>query len=279
MKLTTKSSSLLIAILAASTIGGTMVSAASVTELDSTGKVTVTGDGDTGGPEIDEDGKPVIPDPEEGGKTTPTNPDEVDINGEKGALKVEAVSKLNFGEVKTTAKEINQFASSLSMDGGKNRGALVTFADVRSEAFGYTLQAKMKEQFKSGENVLNGSTITYNYGIARQEDDNDNIPGSLTKGNDIVLGMKDDKTGEAVTIFTADGAKKEGKGRYVIEFGQSKEYDASVKPAPAGSNLGTGTVDTADKAVKLTIPMKTASSMAKGAYTATVTWSLATVAE
>ncbi|MGX7024193.1 WxL domain-containing protein [Vagococcus hydrophili] len=266
MKFTTKSASVLLAILAASTIGGTIASAADAKELESTGTVIVDGDGDTGGP--DTDGK--IPDPEKEDPTKPTDPETVDPNPNKGPLKVELVSKLNFGKIAPKAGEIKTNAAPIKTEAG-DRGALIQFADVRSDVYGYVLQAKMSQQFTSGSNVLSGSTITYNNGIAKPETDNTNTPGSFVKSGDIVLGAgEDDKTFNSVEVFKADAAKKEGKGRYTLEFGQSKDYQA-----PTGV-IGTGTPDTADKAVQLTIPNKTASNMAKGTYESKVTWSLVT---
>lgn len=80
------------------------------------------------------------------------------------------------------------------------------------------------------------------------------------------------KAGEAVNVVTADQVKKEGKGRYAIEFGQSATFDKNDTFAGKGN----GVADTAKKAVQLTVPNKTASNMAQGVYNAKITWSVVT---
>lgn len=267
MKFTTKSASVLLSILAASTIGGTIVSAEVQTgdalKIDSVGKVTVDGEGDTDGPdgETDKD----IEDPETDDKTTPSNPDEVDYNKEKGPIKVEAVTHLNFNTIEPKAGEIKQFASAVQTSGG-DRGAMVQFADVRSSKFGYTLTAKMTEQFTlaTDSNVkLAGSTISYSNMIVKPETGNENTPGVLgPDAGGFTLG----EDGNAKEVFKA--ADQQGKGRYVVEFGQSAGY------TPATNVIGTGVADTADKSVELTIPMSTASNMAQGDYVAKIQWAL-----
>lgn len=266
MKLTTKSASVLIAVLAASTIGGTIVSAADAKSLDSNGTVEVGEAEDTGGP--DTDGK--LPDPETDEKVTPTNPDEVELNDEKGPIKIESVTNLNFGKISPIAKEIKTNAAGIETDKGL-RGAMVTFADVRADVYGYTIQAQLTQPFTSGTNVLNGATIGYKNAIAKPEKDNSNTAGSFKDGAAFVLDSGEDgKTPNAIEVFTADAANKEGKGRYTLEYGQSADYKALP------TTIGAGVADTADKSVELTVPMKTASNMAKGTYVAKVTWSVLT---
>lgn len=270
MKLTTKSASILIAVLAASTVGGSIVTAAEVSgdakSLKSTGKVEVKGDGDTGGP--DTDGK--IPDPETDGGIIPSNPDEVDYNKEKGPIKVESVTHLDFGEIETTAKTIEKYSAAIETSGGK-RGAMVTFADVRSDVYGYKLQAQLTQPFTSGSNVLNGATISYKNAIVKPETDNTNTPGKFKDGAAFELGSGEDgKTPNAVEVFVAEEAGKEGKGRYSLEYGQSDDFKALP------TTIGQGLAGSAEESVKLTVPMKTASNMAKGVYEAKVTWSIVT---
>ena len=271
MKTITKSSSVLLGVLLLSSMSGVSATAATVTgdatKIDSTGSVIVTEGDDTGGP--DTDGK--VPDPETDGGVIPSNPDEVDYNGEKGPIKLESVSRLNFGKIKTSTKEIKQNAAALETDKGP-RGAMVTFADIRSDVYGYKIQAQLTEPFTSGNNVLNGASISYKNAIAKPEKDNTNTPGRFTaEGAAFTLGSGEDgKSPNAVTVFEADATNKEGKGRYALEFGQSKDY---VK---LPSTIGTGAADTADKSVELKVPMKTAANMAKGTYQAKVTWSIVT---
>lgn len=160
------------------------------------------------------------------------------------------------------------------MQGGKERGAVVQFADVRAGVYGYKLNVAMTQQFTNEKaRALTGSTITYNNGIMKAEDGNENTPASTLNFNAVEIGFDEDKKqGEAVTVVEAakDAAKEEGKGRYVVEFGQSADY--TQQPG----TVGTPKADSIKDAVKLTIPNKTASNMQKGTYTAKVTWTLVT---
>lgn len=272
MKFTTKGASVLLAILVSSTIGGAVVSAADpvtpeemakARELTSKGTVTIKDAEDTGGP--DTDGK--VPDPEKPGKVDPVDPSIVDPNDNKGPIKVESISQLQFGEIQGAAKEIKRMAAPLSVKDAAGaettRGNIVVFADVRSDVYGYDLQAKMSEQFTSGDNILAGSTIGFKNIIMTPESGNENTAGSIVKPT-FDLGEGTD----AQTIVRADKDTKQGKGRYVLEFGQKTDA------AEAEGVVGTPVADTDDKSVELTIPNKTASNMAKGNYEAKITWSL-----
>lgn len=279
MKFTTKSASVLLAILATSTIAGTAVSAEeNAKNLDSKARLEVKGDKDTGGP--DTDGK--IPDVETGEMVTPTNPDETDYNGQKGPIKVESVSNLRFGtkgeddEITTQAKDIVRTAAAIDVKDseGKDtvRGAMISFADVRSDKFGYTVQAKMTQQFmKEGTTdvFLDGSTLDYSNGIARREKGNDNVAGTVKTPAFQLSFDKVKNEGNAVEVFNADKDAKQGKGRYALEFGQSDDFVQDN-----ATMIGTGTPKTAAESVKLTIPNKTASNMSKGNYEAKITWSI-----
>lgn len=264
MKFTTKSASILLAILASSTIGGTMVIAAEgdgAKALESTGTVEVKQATDTGGPSDKGD----IEDPEKEGPVTPKDKDVIDQNKEKGPLKVEQVSKLNFGSIEPQAKDSVYYADTVEMENGEERGALIQFADVRADVYGYTLKVAMTEQFKNTEDKkLAGSTIVFNNGIMKPEAGNGNTPGTFAKESDIVIG----EDGEAQEVIKA--TTDQGKGRYVLEFGQSADFEK------VDGTVGTGTKDSAKEAVQLKIPNKTSSNMRTGKYTAKITWSLVT---
>lgn len=263
MKFTTKSASVLLAILAASTIGGTAVFAEGDAKvMDGTGKVTVTDATDT---EDDKD-KDKVEDPEEDGDKD--KPDTIDPNLNKGPIKVERISQLNFGEISNASKAITRHAAPIKFSDGSQRGNLIQFADVRSEVYGYTIQAAMTQQFKleGKEDKLGGAEIAYSNGLLKNSTGNENIAPSTTAA---AFTLKED--GAPATVITADKAKQEGKGRYTFEFGQSDEYDATKPGAPQGGIAGT------DKnSVKLTVPTKTAANMKKGAYEAKITWTVVT---
>lgn len=266
MKFTTKSASVLLAILAASTIGGTAVFAEGDAEdakvVDGVGKVTVKDATDT----EEEGDTDTVEDPELDGDKD--KPDEVIVNKKKGPIKVERVSELNFGEISNASKAITRHAAPIKFSDGSQRGNLIQFADVRSEVYGYTIQAAMTQQFKleGKEDKLGGAEIAYSNGLLKNGTGNTNVGPSTTKA---AFTLKEDGTAE--TVITADKAKQEGKGRYTFEFGQSDEYNATNPGAPQGGIAGT------DKnSVKLTVPTKTAANMKKGAYEAKITWTVVT---
>lgn len=251
MKLRTLSSAALIAAL---TIGALspMAAFAAPEELDSTGTVTV-----------EEGGDEEIP-----GTVDPENPDEIlpevdpdgpgeTINPDLGALMIEKTTDLEFGTIKTSASEVTAFAAPVSFnEGATTRGAYVQWRDIRAGGtFGYTVTAELTQQFTgTSSNALNGSTIDFSNGlIAAQGDNTNTIPSNVATGFQLTEGSG------AKTVVTASQTAEEGKGRYVMEFGQS-----------ATSTSGTPGTD-ADS-VKLTVPAATASNMAVDTYTAKVTW-------
>lgn len=230
-------------------------------ELGSTGTVIVDEAGDT----EDENSEGVIVDPEEGGTLEPDEEQELTENtGSKGPLKLESLTPLDFGTISGSTSEINQPALPTTwktvVENGapvnKTRGAMVEFADVRSGVSGYTVSAQLTKQFEASGKTLDGSSITYSNAIIRAEDQ------SSTQALPTVSGFELTEGGAAQTVVTA--AEDTGKGRFVIEFGQSTDY--------AGN-----TTDTTGDSVILTVPSKTASTMVKDTYSATVLWTIAPV--
>lgn len=265
MKTRTFSTLALVSLVAATVVGG-QVAQASSTELESTGKVTVI-DGTAGGPD-----QPVV-DPEKPGETIDPGED-IDVNPTTGALALEAVSKLDFGTIQTSANTIMKTAAALSdltqtIDGTTTavtgtRGALVQFADVRaggaSGTYGYTVQAKMTQQFmNTASEKLTGATITYANPQLVAEDGNTNTaPSGLASTFEIGITGQDaggNDESAAQTVVTADKTAKEGKGRWVVEFGNT-------------------TAGNAADSVTLTVPSATAASMAATDYTAKIQWSI-----
>ncbi|MGX6969583.1 WxL domain-containing protein [Vagococcus bubulae] len=259
-------STALLAILGVSTLGAPLLASAEATKLTSKGSVTVE-EGTAGGkdtPTIDaEDPTKPLPEPD---KDSPKE----NKNEDTGSLVIERTTDLNFGEIKTSANDVEAFAAPMKFESGaKTRGAYVQWADVRAGGtYGYTVTAQLSKQFTSGENVLKGSTLDFSNGmIAAQSQDNDKTAAQKTLPSDsktaFTLTDKEGEAGDAVTVVTADQKKKEGKGRFMMEFGQSKDYNAQ------GEDKATD-----DKSVKLTVPAATATDMVKGDYEAEVTWKI-----
>ena len=255
MKLRTLSAAALLATLALGTLVPTVASAAP-TELGSNGSVTVE-EGTAGG------GGTETTDPEEPDtKLPPTDPGtpEENTNQETGALVIEKTTDLEFGTIETAAADISgKYAAPMSFEGGaEKRGAYVQWADVRSGGrFGYTVNAQLTKQFTSGSNVLGGSTISFANGLAVADGANTNlIPANVATGFTLSEAPTDKKT-----VVTASQAAEEGKGRFIMSFGQS-------------TTSTIGTPGTEDKSVELKIPAGTASNMAEGTYEAEITWTI-----
>ena len=255
MKARSLCASTLVAILGVTVLGAATPASAAPTELTSEGTVKVT-EGTAGG------GGSETVDPENPGEklppVDPTSPGE-NTNPDSGSLVIEKTTDLDFGSVETSANAVTSFAKPMTFNGGTTkRGAYVQWADVRAGgAFGYTITAQLTKQFTSGANVLSGSTIDFSNGFAAAQGDNTNtVPSNVQTGFQLT-----ETANDAKTVVVADKAKKEGKGRYVMEFGQS-------------SSSTVGTVGTDANSVKLTIPAATASNMAVADYTATVAWKI-----
>ncbi|MGM0220115.1 WxL domain-containing protein [Enterococcus sp. AZ126] len=247
----------LVAILGVTVVGTASPVSAAPTELDSTGNVTVE-EGTAGG------GEQGTIDPEHPDQTLPTpDPDSPgeNTNPDTGSLVIEKTTNLDFGTIKTSANAVTSFAKPMSFEtGAKVRGAYVQWADVRAGGtYGYTVTAQLSSQFKdsTGTNVLTGSTIDFSNGmIAAQSDNTNPIPSSAQTAFQLTEAANDAKT-----IVTASKDQKEGKGRFIMEFGQSEDSPTGTKGTDANS-------------VKLTVPAATASNMAVTDYTATVTWKI-----
>lgn len=251
MKLRTLSSA---AIVAALTIGALspVATYAAPEELDSTGTVTVEEGGDE---EI-----PGTLDPEKEGEKLPEpdtdGPDE-NINENLGALMIEKTTDLEFGTIKTSANDVTAYAAPMSFNGGADtRGAYVQWRDIRAGGtFGYTVTAELTQQFTgASSNTLAGSTIDFSNGIIAAQGDNTNVVPS-----NVATAFQLSEDGGAKPVVTADKDAEEGKGRYIIAYGQSDDSEV-------------GTPGTAAESVKLTVPATTASNMAIDTYTAKVTW-------
>ena len=242
---------------------------------ESNGKVTVeAGSTSKDDPIVD----PEIP----GGEDI--NPDTPGVHpggeGDLGALAITNTTDLNFGTIKTANKIVEANAAALALvdadskPTGKTRGALVAWSDVRGTNAGYTITAAMTKQFALSDDSkkLGGASISYTNTMLETKAINKDVAPALTAdASAFTLGEgKDGAAGDAVTVVNAATGK--GAGTYVLEFGQSADYDASN--AVVGTSTTTPGTDTTASSVKLTVPQATAASMTLGNYTSTVTWSI-----
>lgn len=220
-------------------------------ELDSMGSVRVLEDDGTEGPTTPID--PENPDTELPEVEWP----EVVVNPDRGPLMIENVTNLEFGEIRTSANRVEKHAEAVQLSDDTERGNFVQWRDTRAGGtFGYELQASLTKQFtgvESNTNVLTGSTIDFANGFMEADvrDGNNENPAPTVTNNAFTLAFG----GGAETVVTASQEDEEGKGRYIMAFGDSRE-------------------DTAGTSVKLSVPANTATNMALDDYEAIVTWSL-----
>lgn len=254
----------LVALLGASLVGGAQAFAAELpTELPSEGKVIVEEGGESGA------GK--TPDPENPTEKLPEIPGVIKPNPTGGSLMIDQVSNLNFGTIKTSSKEIKQYANPITLPGGAGtRGAIVGWSDIRGGVYGYTIKAELTQQFtatKDSKLKLDNSTIEYSNSMAVADSQNTNTGPSV-----VTPTFKLTQSSGSLPVVTADKTKKEGKGTFVVEFGQSEKYKPK-EGMPAG-NIGEDKKGTDSKSVELTVPAATASNMTLDTYTAVVTWKI-----
>lgn len=213
----------------------------------------------------------------------PENPDQgPDIDpetpgvkpGETGPLAITNTTDLEFGTIKTGNAQLKNNAAAITLldsegkPSDKKRGALVSWSDIRGTNEGYTITAAMTKQFAlaDGSKKLGGATISYTNSLIETKSINKDIAPAFDSSA-FTLG----EDGSAVTVVNA--AKGKGAGTYVMEFGQSADYDASN--AVIGTSVTPAGTDTTGSSVTLTVPQATVASMTLGDYTSTVTWTIA----
>lgn len=194
-----------------------------------------------------------------------------------GPLSITNTSTLDFGEIQTGNSKITQPANYFSVVDSENkevakRGHIVSWSDIRGTNAGYTITAAMTKQFSLADNSkkLGGATITYTNPLLETKAINSTIAPSLTAdATSFELG----EDGAATKVVEAANGK--GAGTYVLEFGQSAEYDATNQVV--GNPAIQKGVDTTGNSVFLDVPAATAASMTVGDYTAEVTWTISAI--
>lgn len=246
-----KAKTLCAAVLSTLILGGTVASAAPGDPHTTNGNVHV------------EDGwvdpTPGVTDPEKPDEKLPELPDvKPNPNPDMGPLEISHAPVLQFGRVQTATTEVSAFAAANKFknaaDEEQSRGALLQFGDLRTNANGYTVNAKMTKQFTqtAGTAELTGSTITFTNPYSAT------AVGSTgtTPGFESTVKLE---FNESALVATAGNADKAGKGMWTVEYGSSTNVNAE---------------DTTANSVELLIPAYTASSMAGGDYQADIEWSI-----
>ncbi|MBO0418776.1 WxL domain-containing protein [Vagococcus fluvialis] len=247
-----KAKTLCAAVLSTLILGGTIASAAPGDPMTTNGNVNVENG------KVDPDGG--VTDPEKPDEKLPELPEIIvpNPNPDMGPLEISHAPALQFGTVKTSTKEVSAFAAATKFknaaDEEQSRGPLLQFGDLRTDANGYTVNAKMTKQFTqtAGTGELTGSTITFtNPYSATAAGATGTTPGFEAT---VELAFN-----ESALVATAGNADKAGKGMWTVEYGSSTNVNAT---------------DTTANSVQLLIPANTASSMAGGDYVSDIEWSI-----
>ncbi|MHC5374444.1 WxL domain-containing protein [Enterococcus sp. LJL120] len=284
MKFKSLCATTLLTVIAVGTLAPAVAGAASTPHsVVSEGRVTVgTEDLDPTDPIIDPE------DPDNPGGIDPDNP-EITPGENPGTLGITNVTKLNFGTINVGTTQQDYYAAAVDVEvftdetlttkQAVKRGAMVQFGDNRGLNYGYDVSVRMTRQFQlvtatdpttgaatawDTTKTLAGSTITYSNGIMETKSTNTATPGTL---NETLAPITE--SGNSVPVVEA-GAN-EGQGKYVLEFGQSEDYDyanANLVVSP-GANPGTDA-----SSVKLNVPLDTLSKLTVGNYTADITWTI-----
>lgn len=211
---------------------------------------------------IEDTGKEGTTDPEKPDPDKPVKPGDGNENENEGALRIDFVSNLRFGDKnKVTTKKGEYFAeaTTITLDDGTDelRGNYVQVTDKRSSdnrGNGWALSAKMTKQFSNAEGTLNGATLTYDHGFVN----------TFLNDTKTAVDVKDPATeilalDNSVEFIKAD--KDTGWGTYTLEFG---------RPITGENKL---TEDTSAKGVKLTVPANTPLST-KNVYQSEILWTI-----
>lgn len=183
---------------------------------------------------------------------TEVDPDEKeDPTGNTGELRLDVVPVFDFGTKKITTGE-KEYSAELPVDATSTEEIpyYVQVTDVRGTGAGWSLTAKLTDQFTDGTHTLDGATIAL-ANVASEAQTGTTAPTSTTDGS-LEYDAVNDKS-----IKIASAAANEGMGVSAVRFGDTARY---------GSTL------TADDSVKLTIPGTT--QVYANTYKATIKWTL-----
>jgi len=181
----------------------------------------------------------------------PVDPDKEDPTGNTGDLRLDVVPVFDFGTQKITSNDKSYFAE-LPVDAMSSDEIpyYVQVTDVRGSGAGWSLTAKMTDQFSDGTNALAGAEINL-VNVASEAQTGTTAPSGTYDGV-----LKYDAVNDT-SVKLASAAVNEGMGVSAVRFGDTVRY---------GSTL------TADKSVELTIPGST--QVYANTYKATIKWTL-----
>ncbi|WP_430602382.1 hypothetical protein IGJ02_002720 [Enterococcus sp. DIV0724b] len=214
----------------------------------------------------------------------PENPGNVIDPGEgpstKGALRIDYVSALDFGESKISqeSREYKALAQQFFGDTGP-RGSYIQITDQQANSSGWTLQIKQEKQFansiiqEAGEQELKGAVLSLDEGWASS---NSTSEAPTVTRETIAL----NSIGSAYEVAIAKTGS--GKGVWTIAFGASDTNKNNQSPTlnPVLDTSGEPVIDHtynkpvySNSAITLTVPKTTVIHPVE--YQTEITWILA----
>ncbi|MEI5995023.1 WxL domain-containing protein [Candidatus Enterococcus mansonii] len=252
---------------------------ATATEFKGHGSINFVEDNTTN-PPVDPENpdKPIIVDP-----TNPEDPDKpIIVNPDGGPLSIDALSNLQFMTQSATLTDQRYFAKQVPITQTEGnvtgvRGNYVQVTDKRLDQRGeWKLQAALSKQFTAAKSTdtLDGATITYTNPIINA--------GTGFTGTAPQLGTQ----ASSVELTVAKGAvdfmgtktAEQGKGQWILEFGNTAGYTSNVAASKPTAADSTGTPDATDPnkidngSVSLFVPGGAVKS--KDKYVADITWTI-----
>lgn len=236
---------------------------------------------------VEDDGENEFIHPEEDVKVE--TDDEFEKNPNKGALKIDGVSPLDFKKQKAVLSDQSYFAVQREVTkidpttGTKITDKVGNYVQVTDKRIdnrtSWNLSVQMTEQFTSPtNNVLDNATIAFANPIINSLTDKTVSPWATVTSNQFELGFdKDAGKGNSVDVMgTAD--PKDGFGSYTIAFGNTAKYYTETGEGTQEDTTGTPSNDPNNPnkiengSVTLKVPGVTVKT--KEAYTAKLLWVL-----
>lgn len=192
---------------------------------------------------------------------------EIEVNPDGGAISIDAVSNLDFGEQEIGVSATPSYYKAKALETTDKDGAAITrghfvqWTDKRSGTdHTYEIKAAMTQQFTNGTSQLTGATITYANPLLNSAMPQANWPTGTPATTFTLAG----DAAKAMVLDNSASTGAQGLGTYVLEFGTS-----AAGVTNANGDAATGL---AGDSVELMVPAGL--SILEGEYTADITWTI-----
>ena len=244
MKLITKTSASLLAMLVLAPTLATAVSAEQVADYNTTGSIAFEAGEDVVTPPVDPE-DPSNPDPE-----LPVDPEEP---GTPGPLSIDFASSWKFGKQEIASSDKTYYAHPQVMTDGSIRQLYAQVTDTRGTFAGWSLSLTQAAQFEDeDENILEGAQLSF-AGTGSTSSTSTTPASNITSNFSLTPGAEQ---------LLVSAQVNEGTGTNVYSFGTPADYDADAKTDEAVATQGP---------VQLSV---VGGSMHASAYTTNLVWTL-----